>query len=71
MCALVETLLEINKLLIIIRALHLSAHLDNFRYNLPYERLFGGAVAVEENIFEDVNGFSNQFYGNFNLFYYI
>lgn len=45
------------------RVLHLSAHLDNFRFNLPYERLFGGAVAIEESIFEDVNGFSNQFYG--------
>ena len=45
------------------RALHLSAHLENFRFNLPYHDLFGGAVAVEEAIFEDINGFSNQFYG--------
>lgn len=45
------------------RALHMSAHLDNFRFNLPYEGLFGGAVAVEQSIFEDANGFSNKFYG--------
>jgi len=41
----------------------MSAHLDNFRYNLPYKDLFGGAVAVEQSIFEDANGFSNKYYG--------
>ena len=45
------------------RALHLSAHLENFRYNLPYHDLFGGAVALDESIFEEVNGFSNNFFG--------
>jgi N-terminal domain of galactosyltransferase len=30
---------------------------------LPYNDLFGGAVAIEETIFEEINGFSNQFYG--------
>ena len=42
---------------------HLSARVDKFRYNLPYEELFGGAVAMERSTMERVNGFSNEFYG--------
>ena len=36
---------------------------DTFRYNLPYQRLLGGAVAISKTQFEMVNGFANRFYG--------
>lgn len=42
---------------------HMSSSLNTFRYNLPYEQLFGGAVAILQKQFELVNGFSNIFYG--------
>lgn len=42
---------------------HMSSSLNTFRYNLPYEELFGGAVAILQKQFELVNGFSNIFYG--------
>ena len=42
---------------------HLSAYVDTFRYNLPYKNLFGGAIAISQETFEAVNGFSNMFSG--------
>jgi hypothetical protein len=42
---------------------HLTANLDVFRYNLMYEQLAGGAVAVTAKTFRAVNGFSNLFFG--------
>ncbi|XP_049846968.1 beta-1,4-N-acetylgalactosaminyltransferase bre-4-like [Schistocerca gregaria] len=42
---------------------HMSSCVNTFRYHLPYEELFGGAVAILQNQFELVNGFSNNFYG--------
>ncbi|KAJ9574909.1 hypothetical protein L9F63_007928 [Diploptera punctata] len=42
---------------------HMSSSLDTFRYNLPYQELFGGAVAILKKQFELVNGFSNIFFG--------
>ncbi|XP_047002561.1 beta-1,4-galactosyltransferase 4-like [Schistocerca americana] len=42
---------------------HMSSCVNTFRYHLPYEELFGGAVAILQNQFEVVNGFSNNFYG--------
>ena len=42
---------------------HLSGFVDTFRFNLPYSTLFGGALAISQEIFEAVNGFSNQFSG--------
>ena len=39
---------------------HLSANLHQFRYLLPYENLFGGVIALPTKVFQDVNGFSNQ-----------
>lgn len=42
---------------------HMSSSVNTFRYNLPYEGLFGGAVAILATQFELVNGFSNNFYG--------
>ncbi|XP_063217292.1 beta-1,4-N-acetylgalactosaminyltransferase bre-4-like [Bacillus rossius redtenbacheri] len=42
---------------------HMSSSVNTFRYNLPYQDLFGGAVAILQKQFEYVNGFSNVFYG--------
>lgn len=44
-------------------ATHLSAHVNTLRYNLPYWGLTGGAVAIKSRLFEDINGFSNRFFG--------
>ena len=44
---------------------HLSANVDQFRYLLPYEDLFGGAIALSRKLFQDVDGFSNQYFGKF------
>ena len=43
--------------------IHMSAYVDTFRFNLPYLTLFGGALAINREIFEAVNGFSNHFSG--------
>ena len=37
--------------------------LDEFRYNLPYPEMTGGALAISTAQFRQVNGFSNQFFG--------
>lgn len=42
---------------------HLSAHIDIFSYKIPYDLIFGGAVAILKSQFEAANGFSNKFYG--------
>lgn len=42
---------------------HMCSALDQFRYNLPYYGLFGGAISVESKTFLKVNGFSNMFSG--------
>ena len=43
--------------------LHLSAYIDTFRFNLPYKTLFGGVIAISEEMYKDVNGFSNEYSG--------
>ena len=48
--------------------IHLSAYVDTFRFNLPYKTLFGGAIAIPEDLFKGVNGFSNRFSGDFKLY---
>lgn len=42
---------------------HLSSAIDVFRFVLPYPDLFGGAVAVRADLFRELNGFSNEFFG--------
>ena len=42
---------------------HLTTHVDYFRYKLPYRELMGGVIAVNKATFEAVNGFSNLFFG--------
>lgn len=37
--------------------------LDKFRFHLPYQGLFGGAVAVQNTDFVKINGMSNMFHG--------
>lgn len=42
---------------------HMCASLDEFRFNLPYAGLFGGAVAIDRETFVNINGMSNMFHG--------
>lgn len=42
---------------------HMCSSLDIFRFNLPYNGLFGGASAVDADTFKLVNGMSNNFNG--------
>ena len=42
---------------------HLSSNLKQFRFQLPYQGLFGGAIAVSTKIFEEIDGFSNNYFG--------
>nr|CAH8871304.1 unnamed protein product [Trichobilharzia regenti] len=42
---------------------HLSVAVDKFSYHLPYQQIFGGAVALTREQFVKVGGFSNLYYG--------
>ncbi len=42
---------------------HMSVAVDTLKYKLPYPDLFGGVSAVPTKQFEEINGFSNQFWG--------
>ncbi|XP_031571876.1 beta-1,4-N-acetylgalactosaminyltransferase bre-4-like isoform X2 [Actinia tenebrosa] len=42
---------------------HMSVAVDKFNYQLPYASIFGGAGSFRKNHFEEVNGFSNKFWG--------
>lgn len=42
---------------------HMSSALDIFNYQLPYARIFGGAVALTRQQFQLANGYSNLFFG--------
>ena len=37
--------------------------MNEFRYNLPYPEMTGGALAIRSDQFKIINGFSNQFFG--------
>ena len=41
----------------------MSVAINKFNYKLPYEGLFGGVIAMTNNHFVEVNGFSNRFWG--------
>lgn len=42
---------------------HVVSAVDKWNYRLKYKTLFGGVTAFRPSHFEQVNGFSNQFYG--------
>ena len=42
---------------------HISSALDVFDFQLPYSTIFGGAVSMTRSQFQQVNGYSNSFYG--------
>lgn len=44
-------------------ARHISAGIDKYNYELPYDGLFGGVVALTKDQFERINGYSNQYWG--------
>ncbi|XP_046859387.1 beta-1,4-galactosyltransferase 6-like isoform X1 [Xenia sp. Carnegie-2017] len=45
------------------RPRHLSVAVDKFHYKLPYHNIFGGVGAFTKEQFENINGFSNKFWG--------
>lgn len=42
---------------------HMSSSVDKYRYKVPYDRYFGGVLSILTHQFQEVNGFSNKFYG--------
>eukprot|EP00106_Octopus_bimaculoides_P014880 XP_014782322.1 PREDICTED: beta-1,4-N-acetylgalactosaminyltransferase bre-4-like [Octopus bimaculoides] len=42
---------------------HMSVAVDKMNYQLPYNTLFGGVVAMKKEEFQKVNGFSNRYFG--------
>lgn len=42
---------------------HMSVAINKFNYKLPYSSIFGGVSALTKEQFENVNGFSNSFWG--------
>nr|CAB3224888.1 b4Gal-T beta-1,4-galactosyltransferase [Phallusia mammillata] len=42
---------------------HLSVGIDKWDYQLPYDALFGGVIAMTTSQFEQVNGYSNEYWG--------
>ena len=42
---------------------HMSVAVDKFKYKLPYKSIFGGVVAISTKVFQELNGFSNLFWG--------
>lgn len=42
---------------------HVGSHIDKWEYIVPYPGIFGGVTAFTKQLFEQVNGFSNQYYG--------
>ncbi|KAK3097752.1 hypothetical protein FSP39_012812 [Pinctada imbricata] len=42
---------------------HMSVAIDKWNYKLPYMSIFGGVVAMSEEQIQQVNGFSNIFFG--------
>ncbi|XP_022194670.2 beta-1,4-N-acetylgalactosaminyltransferase bre-4 [Nilaparvata lugens] len=42
---------------------HMSVAVNTIHYKLPYPEIFGGVSALTKNQFEQVNGFSNSYWG--------
>lgn len=45
------------------RPRHMSSQVNTFRFNLLYQELFGGVVAIAKSQYIQVGGFANSFYG--------
>ncbi|XP_076118099.1 beta-1,4-galactosyltransferase 6-like isoform X4 [Mytilus galloprovincialis] len=43
--------------------IHMSVKVEQFGYRLPYEKIAGGIITFSRQQFEEINGFSNQFFG--------
>lgn len=42
---------------------HLATMVEQFGYKMPYARYFGGVTLLPNDKFEQVNGFSNEYFG--------
>lgn len=42
---------------------HLASQAEQFGYKMPYENYFGGVTLFTNEVFEKINGFSNEFKG--------
>jgi glycosyltransferase involved in cell wall biosynthesis len=42
---------------------HISAHIEKFNYNLPYDDFFGTVCGINKDHFLKINGYSNEFWG--------
>lgn len=42
---------------------HIGSHVDKFNFTLPYTQLFGGVTGFTPGQFDQVNGYSNLYYG--------
>jgi predicted glycosyltransferase involved in capsule biosynthesis len=42
---------------------HLACSASQFNYSLPYEGYFGGVTLFPRKIFQEINGFSNEYWG--------
>ncbi|XP_076444834.1 beta-1,4-N-acetylgalactosaminyltransferase bre-4-like [Babylonia areolata] len=42
---------------------HMSVAVDRMKYKLPYNTIFGGVSALSREQFQQVNGFSNMYFG--------
>jgi len=45
------------------RTKHISVAVDKWKYRLQYREYFGGVTAMRTDLFKQINGFSNLFYG--------
>lgn len=45
------------------RPVHFSTAVDKWNYSIPYDGFFGGVVAFSPKQFQQINGFSNCFWG--------
>ena len=43
--------------------MHYSGYINKFQYKLPYADIFGGITAFTADQFENVNGYSNEYWG--------
>lgn len=42
---------------------HIASQAEQFGYRMPYENYFGGVTLFTKEVFNSVNGFSNEFFG--------